>query len=192
MSGMDMKSLESPMAFGRRFYFAFTLILISAVFITRPFISFRSRWNQETQVILHPFDATKDIEYIQDKDYAIVFDGGSTGTRVHIFSFLIDHDVKQRKIILNSENYFYIKPGLSSYAHNVSGAVSSLEPLLSQALKHVPHLWASQTPLILKATAGLRLLSDDSSTKILNNVEERLKSLPYKGMSVAIMSAKQD
>lgn len=172
------KPLESAFTVRRRFYFAFTFMLISAVSITGPFLSYNWKY-QDTQIILHPFDVTKHV--IQDKDFAIVLDGGSTGTRVHIFSFMINQDLKQRKIILHGENYFYIKPGLSSYAHNASEAALSLEPLLSQAFKHVPTLLASQTPLILKATAGLRLLSDQSATQILDTVESKLKSLPYKG-----------
>lgn len=181
-----MKSIECPFTFSKRFYFAFTFILISAVSITGPFISFFGKWNQETRVILHPFDATKDT--IQDKDYAIIFDGGSTGTRIHIFAFLINQDVKQRKILLHGENYFYTKPGLSSFAHNISGAASSLEPLLAEAYKHVPALLAPQTPLILKATAGLRLLSDDSAENILSIVETKLRSSPFKGLPVAKLS----
>lgn len=169
--------------FLKRNYLSLMIILISTIVIIAPFISFRSLITfqpNETQIILHPFDVTKDI--IQDVDYAIVIDGGSTGTRIHIFSFLINNGVKQQKIILHDESYFYIKPGLSSYAHNISQAATSLEPLLTQAFKHVPTSLMPQTPLILKATAGLRLLPDESANQILDTVEYRLKSSPFKGI----------
>ena len=172
------KPLENGFTIRKRFYYGLTFMLISAASIIGPFISFNWKY-PNTQIILHPFDATKHM--IHDRDYAVVFDGGSTGTRVHIFSFVINQDLKQRKIILLDENYYYIKPGLSSFAYNVSEAVLSLEPLLSQAIKYVPTLLAPQTPLILKATAGLRLLSNDSASKILNAVKSKLESLPYKG-----------
>ena len=130
-----------------------------------------------TELILHPFDATKDV--IQNKEYAIVFDGGSTGTRVHIFTFLVDEDVRQHKILLNSESYAHIKPGLSSYATNISAAIHSLDPLLAHTFKHVPARLASNTPLILKATAGLRLLPHNSADLILEGVKNKLSLTPY-------------
>lgn len=120
-------------------------------------------------------------EAIRDRDYAIVFDGGSTGTRVHIFSFLIKPELRQRKILLGGESFFKVKPGLSSFAGNVSGAAWSLEPLLMAAGRHVPALLAPQTPLILKATAGLRLLPGGTAQEILDSVQRRLEALPFKG-----------
>lgn len=160
-----------------------TVILIVAFLMFTPHRYFINRLVHDTQVILHPSDMTKHV--IQDKTYAIVFDGGSTGTRIHVFSFLIDQDVKTKKIILNKENFFYVNPGLSSYADNASEAASSLEPLLKKAYEIVPTLLIPQTSIILKATAGLRLLPDQQADDILAAVRAKMQSLPFKGEFVA-------
>lgn len=154
-------------------------ILISVVTITGPFLSFNSKYHG-TQIIQHPVAVVKD-SIIKDIQYAIVFDGGSTGTRIHIFSFIINENVKQGKIQLDKEYFFYMSPGLSSYYYNATEAAISLDPLIKKALYIVPKLWTNQTPIILKATAGLRLLSDEIATDILQSVEQRFKLLPFKG-----------
>lgn len=66
--------------------------------------------------------------------YNIVLDAGSTGSRIHIFKF------KQagKQLLLQSDGFHQLKPGLSSFADHPQGAADSLKPLLEQALKTVP------------------------------------------------------
>lgn len=66
--------------------------------------------------------------------YAIVFDAGSTGSRIHVFKF--EQDGGQLKLI--SDTFEQLKPGLSSYADDPAQAAASLQPLLETALKTVP------------------------------------------------------
>ncbi|UXI17262.1 putative RAS-like protein [Sarcoptes scabiei] len=154
-------------------------ILISTASISGPFLSPNSSSHQYhgTQIIIHPVELTKDI--LKDIDYVIVFDGGSTGTRMHIFSFITNQDSKLQKLILDKEEFYHISPGLSSYFNNVSGAAVSIEPLIKKALTSVPAIFAKETPMILKATAGLRLLPKDISNSILDVIEKRFKLLPF-------------
>lgn len=157
------------------------LILVGAtVSILGPYLCFHRGQYYDTQIILHPFDMTKHL--IKDRTYAIIFDGGSTGTRIHIFTFLIDHKVKSRKIILESEQFFYTKPGLSYYAENVTKAAESLEPLLDKAYLVVPSLLTQRTQILLRATAGLRLLPGDTAQQILDEVETLLEQTPFKSI----------
>ena len=172
----EVESKHQPTPYSY-FFFAFLATAISLV-LTLLITHHRSSTVSQSYHLIPLHDLH---ETIRDRDYAIVFDGGSTGTRVHIFSFLIKPELKQRKILLGGESYFYVKPGLSSYAANVSGAAWSLEPLLRAAGRHVPSLLAPQTPLILKATAGLRLLPGEVSQEILDSVQRRLEALPFKG-----------
>lgn len=86
--------------------------------------------------------------------YAIVFDAGSTGSRIHVFKFNVD----KSDLTLISDTFEQLKPGLSSYADDPQKAAESLKPLLDTAMKTVPKNMQSQTTLSLKATAGLRLL----------------------------------
>lgn len=66
--------------------------------------------------------------------YAIVFDAGSTGSRVHVFRFT---DLGGQ-LDLESDTFEQLKPGLSSYADDPPAAAQSLEPLLKVALDTVP------------------------------------------------------
>lgn len=66
--------------------------------------------------------------------YNIVLDAGSTGSRIHIFKF------KQagKQLLLQSDGFHQLKPGLSSFADNPQAAADSLKPLMEEALKAVP------------------------------------------------------
>ena len=66
--------------------------------------------------------------------YAVVFDAGSTGSRVHVVHFEQVKDTLE----LQSDSLQQLKPGLSSYADDPEAAAKSLEPLLEYALKMVP------------------------------------------------------
>ncbi len=66
--------------------------------------------------------------------YAVVFDAGSTGSRVHVFKF----NLEDGRLKLQSDTFEQLKPGLSSYADDPAKAAASLQPLLDTALKTVP------------------------------------------------------
>lgn len=68
--------------------------------------------------------------------YAVVFDAGSTGSRVHVFRF--EQAGKNGPLKLKSDTFEQLKPGLSSYADDPAKAAASLQPLLDTALKTVP------------------------------------------------------
>ncbi|GAX84844.1 hypothetical protein CEUSTIGMA_g12265.t1 [Chlamydomonas eustigma] len=107
--------------------------------------------------------------------FAVVFDAGSTGSRVHIFKFTKSkNDLK-----LISDTFEQLKPGLSSYPDDPTAAALSLKPLMLKALETVPKHLQSSTPISLKATAGLRLLPGDKADKILEAVKSYLKDQPF-------------
>src|SRR5204862_416348 len=59
---------------------------------------------------------------------------------------------------------------------DADGAAKSLDPLMDVALKTVPKSYQSCSPVAVKATAGLRLLGEDMSDKILEAVRHRLET----------------
>lgn len=67
--------------------------------------------------------------------YNIVLDAGSTGSRIHIFKF---KQGSGKQLLLQSDGFHQLKPGLSSFADNPKGAADSLKPLMDEALKAVP------------------------------------------------------
>jgi ectonucleoside triphosphate diphosphohydrolase 5/6 len=124
-----------------------------------------------------------DVQRTQRK-HVIIFDGGSTGTRVHVFTFQIkpprDTTVavkaQRKRIILKSEDFKSTTPGLSSYAEQPERAADSVRQLLMFAGDIVPNEQRCNTSLSLIATAGLRLLPDKQSTAILDQIEQMLHS----------------
>jgi len=66
--------------------------------------------------------------------YNIVLDAGSTGSRIHIFKF----QKAGTQLLLQSDGFHQLKPGLSSFADNPQAAADSLKPLMEEALKAVP------------------------------------------------------
>ncbi len=71
---------------------------------------------------------------------------------------------------MDNEFYRYNKPGLSSFADNPKKGADSIRQLLNEAKQVIPHHRWHSTPLVLKATAGLRLLPAEKADKILDEV----------------------
>jgi apyrase len=66
--------------------------------------------------------------------YCIVFDAGSTGSRIHVYKFKATDSGLQ----LISDTFDQLKPGLSSYADDPAKAAESLTPLMAKAFETVP------------------------------------------------------
>lgn len=110
-------------------------------------------------------------------EYGIMIDAGSTGSRVHVYKFSSYADSQP---ILMDEVFHQIKPGLSSYAEHPENGAGSIETLLDIAKESIPKEKWHNTPLALKATAGLRLLPEKQSQALLNKVNELFKNSPFK------------
>nr|XP_042708675.1 ectonucleoside triphosphate diphosphohydrolase 6 isoform X2 [Chrysemys picta bellii] len=102
--------------------------------------------------------------------YGIMFDAGSTGTRIHIFKFTQKSKETPR---LTHETFKALKPGLSAYADDVDKSAQGIQELLEVAKDEVPMALWKFTPLVLKATAGLRLLPGDKAQKLLDKITLR-------------------
>jgi guanosine-diphosphatase len=105
------------------------------------------------------------------KQYAVMIDAGSSGSRVHVYRFNYCQEEPQ----LEKEVLFHmIKPGLSSYKDDPVAAAHSLDELMEMAVENVPSELHHCTPIAVKATAGLRLLGKELSDKILIQVRAHL------------------
>jgi len=110
--------------------------------------------------------------------YAVVFDAGSSGTRVHVYRFSGSGDSLKLEEEIYDPVLSATKPGLSSYANDTQAAADSVVPMLNWALSVIPQELQATTPVMLGATAGLRLLPAQQSSAILNEVAKVLKDSP--------------
>ncbi|XP_022449880.1 ectonucleoside triphosphate diphosphohydrolase 6 isoform X3 [Delphinapterus leucas] len=108
--------------------------------------------------------------------YGIMFDAGSTGTRVHVFQFSRQPGETPT---LTHETFKALKPGLSAYADDVDKSTPGIQELLDIAKQNIPFEFWKATPLVLKATAGLRLLPGEKAQKLLRKVKEVFEASPF-------------
>ncbi|KAK9165246.1 hypothetical protein Scep_000437 [Stephania cephalantha] len=127
------------------------------------------------------------------KSYAVIFDAGSSGSRVHVFCF----DEKLNLVAMGKELELFSqkKPGLSAYASDPQEAAKSLMSLLEEAEHAVPENLRSKTAVRVGATAGLRQLEGDTSDRILQAVRDFLgekSSLKSKPDWVTVLDGTQE
>ncbi|KAF9618908.1 hypothetical protein IFM89_002903 [Coptis chinensis] len=110
---------------------------------------------------------------VGSNSYAVIFDAGSSGSRVHVYCF--DKDLNLLHIGKELELFEQTKPGLSAYESDPQKAAESLKVLLDKAERIVPEDQRGNTPVRVGATAGLRQLKGDASDRILEAVRNYLK-----------------
>ncbi|GCC34321.1 ectonucleoside triphosphate diphosphohydrolase 5 [Chiloscyllium punctatum] len=108
--------------------------------------------------------------------YGIMFDAGSTGTRIHIYSF-IQKGLEPPQV--DSEIFESVKPGLSAYVDDPEQGAETVRELLDVAKQTIPSTHWHTTPVVLKATAGLRLLPEQKAQALLLEVQELFEDSPF-------------
>ncbi|KAK1290991.1 putative apyrase 6 [Acorus calamus] len=117
-----------------------------------------------------------------EEGYWIVIDGGSTGTRIHVYRF-------RRGALLpvvdfgeggQSAATMKVHPGLSSYADRPERAGESLVELLEFGKGRVPRERWADTEVRLMATAGLRLLDRRVQERVLTSCRRVLRASGFR------------
>ncbi|KAI3796051.1 hypothetical protein L1987_38713 [Smallanthus sonchifolius] len=111
------------------------------------------------------------------KRYRIVIDGGSTGSRIHVFEYLFrdggpvfDFSGK------NGLGSMRVSLGLSAFAEDPHRAGASVLELLEFARKRIPKENWGKTEVRLMATAGLRMLDSSVQERILESCRKVLRT----------------
>ncbi|XP_068245641.1 ectonucleoside triphosphate diphosphohydrolase 5-like isoform X2 [Palaemon carinicauda] len=179
MSGSDMsattKSVRSSGAVHRSFrlarlFFYAVLFSLTTLIIL---VTLNNTWPLKS--IGHSTNSLDRVSValgVQERVYAVIIDAGSTGSRVLAFTFF--KSLADKSLKLDDELWHEVKPGLSSYADSPEEGAKSLIPLLELAKGQIPQEHWSSTPLVLKATAGLRLLPEDKAEALLQEVRKLL------------------
>ncbi|NXN09072.1 ENTP8 diphosphohydrolase, partial [Indicator maculatus] len=108
--------------------------------------------------------------------YGLVFDAGSTHSSLYIYCWPGGKE-NGTGVVSQLEVCRVEGPGISSYADNPAGAGASLKPCLDKAMEIVPAEQQQETPTYLGATAGMRLLREQNSTKAEQVLAEVAKAI---------------
>ena len=115
---------------------------------------------------------------VSGRQYAVIFDGGSTGTRVHVFSWSHgDRGTVDGLPDVRAEpgGNLKVKPGISSFEGSPDDAGSSITPLLELAERVVPKSEHAHALVMLRATAGMRLLPRRRAQRIYTSLFEAVE-----------------
>lgn len=105
--------------------------------------------------------------------HVVLIDAGSSGSRVHIYEYKTAIGSPLQLKQLSSLKF---RPGLDAFAHQPAEARLGLRDLLNYAKKYIPESDWAETPVSLKATAGLRLLDDAVVQELLEQSRFELDS----------------
>eukprot|EP00742_Colponemidia_sp_Colp-10_P004708 GILJ01005021.1.p1 GENE.GILJ01005021.1~~GILJ01005021.1.p1 ORF type:complete len:516 (-),score=52.44 GILJ01005021.1:58-1605(-) len=112
--------------------------------------------------------------------FAILFDAGSSSTRVHIYKYTLSSaSCGSFPNVHVPSTKDVVRPGLSSLADNPEDVPTYMNSLLEFAKSQVPTELHAQTPLFLKATAGVRKLTYDAAERLLRHVRFTFQAGPF-------------
>ncbi|KAI8826528.1 nucleoside phosphatase family-domain-containing protein [Fimicolochytrium jonesii] len=142
---------------------------------------------------------TSDLEseslWERNRQYAIVIDAGSSGSRVQVYSWtnpafarkaLGQNAMNRLPVIEKGDEKgerwtFKEDPGISSFASRPEAIGSHLQPLLDFSDSVIPKRKRAQTPLYLLATAGMRLVEPTARDRLLDRTCQYIRShSPYR------------
>lgn len=122
----------------------------------------------------------KSLGYESEYHYAVIIDAGSSGSRVLSYKFRVPFTVfGQPNLDLVDEYFEQVKPGLSSYADDPEKGADTIVQLIKRAEFLTPPQKRASTPIIVRATAGLRLLPADKAQQLITHVATAISKLGY-------------
>ena len=112
------------------------------------------------------------------RSFAVIFDCGSTGTRVHVFSWRSAGEAVGGLPDVKAEpgGYAKVSPGISSFEAHPEAAGGSLKSLLDLAERAVPASEHAHTRVLLHATAGMRLVARRRAQRIYSSLFEAVQA----------------
>lgn len=128
-------------------------------------------------IFVFPYTSNR---YSVIRKYGIVIDGGSTGTRIHVFEYLVKDGILEYGFGKNGLASMKVNPGLSAYEDEPERAREAIRELVEFGRKRVPRDYWGETEIRLMATAGLRLLKKEAQDRILNECRQVLRRSGFK------------
>jgi hypothetical protein len=109
--------------------------------------------------------------------YAVTVDAGSSGSRVHVHHYYYNHN--NIPTFNPVSKTLKVKPGLSTFIHTPKQGANSIKPLLEFAQDNIPEPYWENTPVFIKATAGLRAVDNTLAEQVLEECRNLLKTFPF-------------
>lgn len=100
----------------------------------------------------------------------MVVDAGSSGCRLNVYHV----NAEGESVIVSGESGGKIEPGLNSFADRPADAAQHLKPLIEGASELVPTERRAFTKLLVKSTAGMRLLAEETQEAIYDEIYEAI------------------
>ncbi|XP_034827549.1 nucleoside diphosphate phosphatase ENTPD5 isoform X1 [Maniola hyperantus] len=165
------RSLKQPRRLKKIFILLIVLVLCVTYFLG--LFAGQTQW----------FDGlAKSLGYESVYHHAVIIDAGSSGTRVLAYKFRVPFTVfGQASLDLVDEYFEETKPGLSSFVDDPEKGAETIVHLVKRSEERIPidvkKKWS--TPLIVRATAGLRLLPEDKADMLIDAVAKAIAQLGY-------------
>ncbi|XP_030029498.1 ectonucleoside triphosphate diphosphohydrolase 5 isoform X3 [Manduca sexta] len=153
----------------RRLKKVFIILIVLALIVT--YFLGQSQWLD---------GIAKSLGYESVYHYAVIIDAGSSGSRVLAYKFRVPFTVfSQAKLDLVDEYFEESKPGLSSFANDPAKGADTIVQLIKRAEFLTPPEKRKDTPIIVRATAGLRLLPAEKAQQLIDEVQLAVSKLGY-------------
>lgn len=126
---------------------------------------------------------------VTNAEHAIMFDAGSSGTRVYIYEWTptIEDGIIPTVTEVNNSR---VTPGLS--AQTEEGVAGYLAPLVEFCEEVIEEGDRADTPMFLKATAGMRLLPTEDADGIMQSVRAALGATAFDFRSAKTISGDEE
>lgn len=118
----------------------------------------------------------------EDQTYGVIVDCGSSGTRAHIYQWdsILEypellHDIGPSRGAKGEPLSLKIRPGLSSLADNPASSSDYIKPILDFIIEHIPESRHPYTGIYILATAGMRLLDEQTQKDIMTDIANYVK-----------------
>jgi hypothetical protein len=117
------------------------------------------------------------LAYAEAQHYSIIVDAGSTGSRLHLFSYENSSGTPAITDVFSEK----VKPGLSSFTQNPVDAGASIGKLISDANTKLSTLGVNpkDVSVSVMATAGMRALPLETQSQIYDQVRTYLTENHY-------------
>ncbi|XP_069913595.1 ectonucleoside triphosphate diphosphohydrolase 1 isoform X12 [Oryctolagus cuniculus] len=126
--------------------------------------------------------------------YGIVLDAGSSHTSLYIYKWPAEKE-NDTGVVHQLEECKVKGLGISKYAQKVDEIKTYLAACMERSREVVPISQHQETPVYLGATAGMRLLRDESETvadKILDMVSKTLDEYPFDFQGARIITGQEE